>query len=36
MDKLYNVLNSNYIIGTKEWTYNANIILKVQKKYEFF
>jgi hypothetical protein len=36
IDKLYNILNTNYRMGTREWTNNANLILRIQKKYDFF
>lgn len=36
INKLYNILNTNYIMGTRDWTKNANLILRIQKKYDFF
>lgn len=34
--RLYNILNISYRMGTREWTTNANLILRIQKKYDFF
>lgn len=36
LDNLYNELNRFYIMGTNEWTNNANLILRIQRKYDFF
>lgn len=36
IDTLYKNLNSIYRMGTHEWTYNANLILRIQRKYNFF
>lgn len=36
IDTLYKNLNSIYIMGTHEWTINANLILRIQRKYNFF
>jgi hypothetical protein len=37
IDKLYNVLNSNNSIGgSSTWVKNSNLILRIQRKYDFF
>lgn len=36
IDKLYNVLNSNNIGGSSTWVKGSNMILKIQRKYDFF
>lgn len=36
MDSLYSNLNRIYCMGTRDWTNNANIVLKIQRKYDFF
>lgn len=36
IDKLYNILNINYSMGTSVWVKNCNLILMIQRKYDFF
>lgn len=36
INKLYSVLNTNYNMGTREWTVNSNMILCIKRKYNFF
>lgn len=36
INRLYKILNLNYSMGTRGWTTNANLILRIQKKYDFF
>lgn len=35
IDTLYKTLNSIYLMGTREWTINSNLILRIQIKYNF-
>jgi hypothetical protein len=35
IDTLYKPLNSIYLMGTREWTINSNLILRIQIKYNF-
>lgn len=36
IDKLYKVLNSNNIGGSSSWVKGSNMILRIQRKYDFF
>lgn len=36
LDNLYSSLNIMYTMGTRKWKINADLILRIQKKYEFF